>query len=147
MASGREYTGDAWREFVSERERADADDGDNLFERADVWTFPGEGSWVEMVFTSPSGDWLDRADYCFRRDGTLGAIDAELRTFFGGMIVDRHWDFGQDGRAVEGPTTYRELKSGAPTSERGPDGLGFHGHDVPQYATVRHLPFWELLGR
>lgn len=40
--------------------------------------------------TSPSGDWAQTFDYCYRPDGTLAFILAELRTFRGNVrVVDR----------------------------------------------------------
>ncbi len=88
---------------------------------------------------------MDYVDYCFRADGALARIDAELRTFCGGMIVNRQASFDSAGRRTEGPTTYRDLQTRAPTSASGPEGLGFQDHPVPEYMTLKQVPFWNLL--
>jgi hypothetical protein len=143
IASGVRDSADMWKEFPSNAERFAARTDDNLNEVADVWTFPGEGSFVRMVFTSPSGDWDDYVDYCFRSDGSLSAIDAELRTFYGNMIVNRSWLFDPDGRKTGGPMTYRDLQTKQPTDAKGKEGLGFQNHDVPEYMSTKALPFWS----
>ena len=144
-ASALDHAGDDWHEFASDQDRVAARTGYNLTEVADVWMFAEEGSLVRMVFTSPSGDWVDYVDYCFRADGTLATIDAELRTFCGGMIVNRRRSFDSAGRKTDGPIAYRDLQTKAPTTANGPEGLGFQDHAVPEYMTLKALPFWKLL--
>jgi hypothetical protein len=141
IASPVKESVDVWKEFPSNAERHAARTDDNLNELADVWMFPGEGSLVRMVFTSPSGDWSDYVDYCFRADGSLAAIDAELRTFHGNMIVNRGWLYDAEGRKTGGHISYRDLQTQQPTDARGKEGLGFQSHEAPEYMSTKGLPF------
>ena len=88
LASGKTFAGDDWREFTSVAARSQVHDN-NLYEIADVWSAVKYGSLVRMGFTSPSGDWVAYAAYCFSPDGTLTTVESELRTQAGGMIVNR----------------------------------------------------------
>ncbi|HYD47821.1 MAG TPA: hypothetical protein VEB21_05710 [Terriglobales bacterium] len=128
-----------WRRFGSVDERRGAETGDNLNEIADV--FSRKGYLVRMRFTTPSGDWTDVVDYCYRSNKTLAAVHAELRTFASDLIVERRWFYDQKGRKSDVPRQYRVLTSGEPTTSRGPRGAGYHDHPVPEYLRMDDLPW------
>ncbi|MGI9415102.1 MAG: hypothetical protein ACR2PM_15615, partial [Hyphomicrobiales bacterium] len=46
----------------------------------------------------PSGEWVKTQDYCFRTDGSLAFLRAELRTLRGGVRVEDRLAFDRDGR-------------------------------------------------
>jgi hypothetical protein len=53
---------------------------DNAYTQAFVWTQAG-GTAVIMYFTSPSGDWAEYDNYCYRADGSLARSVSPLNTF------------------------------------------------------------------
>ena len=136
-----------WREFRSEEEREAARRDDNLNELADVWTLADRGDLVRMLFTTPSGDWMEYVDYCYRADGTLAMIDSELRSFAGGIVVTRTQAYDFTGKRSAESVEYSDLFSEQPTDENGPEGKGFEEHEAPPYSTERELPFWSLMAR
>jgi hypothetical protein len=89
VASGADEIPDEWRAFKSEKERAEADTGDNLNDNAYVWLRGEKVVGVDFTFQSPSRDWAHFVMYYYRPDGTLAKIDARLNTFHGNITVIR----------------------------------------------------------
>ncbi len=82
-------------------------------------------------------------NYYFRKDGTLAKIHAQLNTFSasdGGMSVVRDKFYAAGGRLLHTSTRYLDLKSQKPR-KRG----DFMDQPIPDYHTVRNLPFTKLL--
>ncbi len=66
---------------------------------------------AKLMRTSPSGDWAQYLDYCYRADGTLAFVLAELRTFLGDVrVVDRLY-YGADGRQLRKTRRIFDLKT------------------------------------
>jgi hypothetical protein len=141
--AGVEDEQDKWREFKSARKMEQADEGDNLDERAAVWLKEGKIVTAKFSFTSPSGDWAHYVNYYFRADGTLAKIHAQLNTFAasdGGMGVVRDKFYAANKRLLHTSTRYLDLKTQKP---RKPGD--FMDQPIPVYRTVRNLPFSKLL--
>ena len=66
---------------------------------------------ARLMRTSPSGDWVQYFDYCYRADGTLAFVIADLRTFLGDVrVVDRlYYDAG--GRRLRKTRRIFDLKT------------------------------------
>lgn len=70
--------------------------------------------------TSPSGDWAQTFDYCYRKDGTLAFILAELRTFRGNVrVVDRLY-YGPTGVEIRRVRKYFDLDTNKPVTGKTP---------------------------
>lgn len=66
---------------------------------------------AKLMRTSPSGDWAQYFDYCYRADGTLAFVLAELRTFLGDVrVVDRLY-YGADGHRLRKTRRIFDLKT------------------------------------
>ena len=66
---------------------------------------------ARLMRTSPSGDWVQYFDYCYRADGTLAFVIADLRTFLGDVrVVDRLY-YGPDGRRLRKTRRIFDLKT------------------------------------
>ena len=73
---------------------------------------------AKLMRTSPSGDWAQYLTYCYRADGTLAFVLAELRTFLGDVrVVDRHY-FGADGRQIRKTRRIFDLKTNKPITAK-----------------------------
>jgi len=60
---------------------------------------------------SLSADWLKTQDYCFRSDGTLAFIKAELRTLRGGVRVEDRMAFDAKGMQIRAVRIVRDLET------------------------------------
>jgi len=66
---------------------------------------------AKLMRTSPSGDWAQYFDYCYRADGTLAFVLADLRTFLGDVrVVDRLY-YGTNGRRLRKTRRIFDLKT------------------------------------
>lgn len=69
---------------------------------------------ARLMRTSPSGDWAQYLNYCYRADGTLAYVLAELRSFLGDVrVVDRLY-YGADGRRLRKTRRIFDLKTNKP---------------------------------
>jgi len=110
-----------------------------------VWRHRG-GTYVSMFFTSPSGDWAEYVDYCFRHDGSLARSEASLNTFNAARedsdgpvsrIRTKHFDTA--GRLL------RSRKRLVDTETRQPLRIRFQDDEERIFLSIRKLPFAELL--
>lgn len=66
---------------------------------------------ARLMRTSPSGDWAQYLSYCYRADGTLAFVLAELRSFLGDVrVVDRLY-YAADGRRLRKTRRIFDLKT------------------------------------
>lgn len=90
---------------------------------------------AKLMRTSPSGDWAQYFDYCYRADGTLAFVLAELRTFLGDVrVVDRLY-YGADGRRLRKTRRIFDLK----TKKRITGKRSFQARDTLIPKTTRAL--------
>jgi hypothetical protein len=139
IVPGEEDKGDKWAEFKYVRQAVQANLDDSVY----VWLKDGQVVAAEFSFTSSSGDWYHYVNYYFRADGTLAKIHAQLNTFSGpdgGISVVRDKFYGSGGKLLHTATRYLDLKSQQPR-KRG----DFMDEPIPDYKTVRDLPFLKLL--
>jgi hypothetical protein len=66
---------------------------------------------------APSGDWELDVKYCFREDGKLAALQSELRTFQGDVVVRHSRYFGLSGETIQDTRAVLDLTSGKPVRE------------------------------
>jgi hypothetical protein len=144
MASMREETPEAWRAFRSAKERESAATDDNLYTTADVTLLQGRILLVKFMFTSPSGDWAHYVDACYRPDGTLARIVADLRTFNGNIRVVRTIHFSPQGKEIKRQTTFYDLNSG---KKQQPSPGSFQDQEPTIFLRTQELPFFPLLQR
>ena len=60
---------------------------------------------------SLSADWVKTQDYCFRSDGTLAFLKAELRTLRGGVRVEDRMAFDGNGTRLRTDRIVRDLET------------------------------------
>ena len=86
--------------------------------------------------TSPSGDWSKTHEYCFRADGTLAFILAELRTFLGDVRVEDRLYYGPAGKQLRALRHYFDLNSDKPIKGKTPN---FMDRETTTYLTVKAI--------
>lgn len=59
----------------------------------------------------PGADWIKTQDYCFRPDGTLAFLKAELRTLRGGVRVEDRMTFDLNGTRLRAERIVRDLET------------------------------------
>ena len=121
---------------------------DNAYTQAFMWTQAG-GTAVIMYFTSPSGDWAEYDNYCYRADGSLARSVSTLNTFNAyseeddqlvvSRIRTRH--FAADGSILKDRTRVVDKKTGRQTK------VPFQDQETPIFKSIRDLPFASLLRR
>lgn len=120
---------------------------DNAYTQAFVWKQLG-GTAVLMYFTSPSGDWAEYDNYCYRVDGSLARSVSTLNTFNAyseqddDLVVSRvrTKHFAADGSILRDRTSVLNKKTGRRTK------VPFQDQEAPIFKTLRDLPFASLLG-
>jgi hypothetical protein len=125
-----------WKEFKSNKELEEHDYYTQVF----VWTKAGKVIAANHVFTSPSGDWAHYVNYYFRADGSLAKIKAELRTFYGDLIVLRDRYYDANGKLLKSTKKFRDLTTGKPKKP-----TDFFDQEIPVYLKLSALPFRKLL--
>jgi len=60
---------------------------------------------------SLNADWIKTQDYCFRSDGTLAFLKAELRTLRGGVRVEDRMAFDANGKRLRAERIVRDLET------------------------------------
>lgn len=139
IVPGEEDKPDKWAEFKYVRQAVQA----NLEDSAYVWLKDGKVVAAQFSLTSYSGDWYHYVNCYFRADGTLAKIHAQLNTFAGpdgGISVVRDKFYSSSGKLLHTTTGYLDLKSQKPRA-RGE----FMDQPIPDYKSVRDLPFYKLL--
>ena len=135
-----------WRALKDRRELDRRAGKDGVYTQAFVWKQDG-GVFVLMFFTSPSGDWAEYGDYCYRADGSLARSVSTLNTFNVDAEKDddapvsriRTKHFGPDGRVLRSRTRVVNTKSRKPTK------VSFMDRDESVFRTIGDLPFAALL--
>lgn len=135
MDSGHEAS--QWRKYRSKDEVRNA--GAN--ESAYVWIRDAKVIFVLFTFQSESGDWANDADYCFREDGSVAEVDAELQTFYGNMLVKRAWFYAPRAALLAKTEGFFDLHTGRVETP----GQDFIDEKTPQFRNVKSLPFASLL--
>lgn len=117
-----------------------------LYTQAFVWK-QGSGTFVSVFFTSPSGDWGEYVDHCFRQDGSLARTEATLNTFNAyreddpeapvSRIRTRYFDSA--GKQIRARTRLVDIKT------RKPLKASFQDDDEAIFRSIRKLPFGALL--
>jgi hypothetical protein len=140
--------GGEWHDFLTlvELKRYARDQA--VYTQAFVWR-SDESTFVSIFYTSPSGDWADYLDLCFRNDGTLARSQSTLNTFNvagpeGGdeapvsRIRTRY--FTGRGPAFHTRVRVLDLKTKKPAPKR-----SFMDQDEPVFPRIEDLPFATLL--
>jgi hypothetical protein len=121
---------------------------DDVYTQAFVWK-QDSGTFVLMFFTSPSGDWAEYDDYCYRLDGSLARSVSTLNTFNVNAEEDdeapvsriRTKYFSPDNRLLRSRTRVLNTKTRKPTK------VSFIDQDESVFRTIGELPFAALLRR
>jgi hypothetical protein len=117
-----------------------------LYTQAFVWR-QEHGTFVSMFFTSPSGDWGEYVDHCFRQNGSLARTEATLNTFNAyrdddpdapvSRIRTRYFDSA--GRQIRSRKRVIDIKT------RKPLKATFQDDEETFFKSVGKLPFAGLL--
>lgn len=116
-----------------------------VYQGAKVWLREKNIVYVSMYKTSPSGDWTQFSEYCYRANGTLAKVFGTLNTFYsseeGGVRVftDRYFD--ADGALIASSTEVLNMHTEMPTIAT------YQDRDTPIYKTSQQLPFFHLIDR
>ncbi|HEX8775582.1 MAG TPA: hypothetical protein VF735_18575 [Pyrinomonadaceae bacterium] len=138
--SGADGSAARWTEFRSKRALEKVDEAYSV---ATVWTQPtGDVLLADLSLSSPSGDWVQYANYYYRADGTLAKTRSELRTFMGDLIVIRDRFYDTRGKLLQEKTRYLDLKTRKPKKV---EAGGFQDIPLELYARTTDLPFHSLL--
>ncbi len=120
-------------------------DSENEYQSAEVWTDKGNVLYVRTFNTSPSGDWAQFDDYCFRKDGTLAKVLETLNTFYsseeGGVRVFKDHYFSERGDLIASSTQVLNMQNSKSATD-----ATFQDRDTPVYKTTKQLPFFDLIG-
>ena len=109
---------------------------------AEVWT-SDDGWLVSMTLGSPSGDWMDSVNYCFRGDQSLASMDSTLGTVYADpkpVKRSRVTSFAPDGRQLSQVTTVTDQGMGKVVT-----APSFRDVEEEIFTTVRDLPFARFL--
>lgn len=128
-------TRDRWRSVASEEAKQQAvKNGDST---ASVSLRNGHVLLAQFTFQNEFGDWISYADYCFRPDGTLSHLHAQLDSFHGGVTVIRDLSFDPSGKQIA--RRQESYALGTRTPEKlDPD---FWDQPPPVFRRVKDLPF------
>jgi hypothetical protein len=127
-----------WREFDTKEALVDLES----YTVAEVWT-SDDGWFVSMTLGSPSGDWMNSVDYCFRGDQSLASIRSSLGTVYAvpnPVTRSRETSFSPDGRQLSQVTTVTDQVTGQVLTTS-----SFQDKPEEVFMTVRDLPFALLL--
>lgn len=111
----------------------------------EVWSVVEREGWrlASLSASSPSGDWVNESELCFRPDGTLAQLSDTLRTFYSehGLVSDTvRRSHAPDGRVLSSTTEARYVQSGKP-AQRGT----YHRPEPAPVTKLADLPFAGLL--
>ena len=134
-----------WRSFPSAKalEHAMLDGVPNT--QASVWPAIDGVVFVEVFFTSGSGDWAQFADLCYRPDGTLARAVDTYNTFLAGRddsegvsrVHTLHFDL--EGRIIRRRAKLLDLQTRKPVKRP------FGNEKDRIFLRVKDLPFSDLL--
>ncbi len=132
-----------WREFNNKRALDRAWSDGKTYTSAIIWLKAGRTPVVtDFTLSSPSGDWKHDVTNYYRDDGTLAKTQAELRTFYGDVIVLRTRYYSPEGKLLSEKTRYLDLTTRKPKKVKEGD---FMNQEPPVYAKTSSLPFYSLL--
>ncbi len=94
---------------------------------------------ARLLENTPSGDWSKDSEYCFRADGSLAFVLAELRTFQGNVRVEDRLYHDPAGRRLRSLRSVFDLDSGRRIDPGDPRFRGFHDRETRLYLTTRAL--------
>jgi hypothetical protein len=125
---------DRWHKVASPQELQSAINNAN--NTASVTLCRGKTIYVDATFQNQFGDSTLRVRYCFRPDGTLSQLHSRLKSFHGGMRVDREMAFDESGHKISNQMQSFDLENGQPTKLAGdfwdfPPPLFLHQADLP----------------
>lgn len=126
-----------WRKFRSEKSLEKFRKSNDVYEIAYVWRKNARVVVVNFMFTSGSGDWAHFVFHRFRHDGSLAKVEAELRTFYGRMGVERTYYYRRNGKLITNRTKYSDMTTGKPKKPSD----DFYDNKVRIYKTTKRLPF------
>lgn len=126
-----------WRKFLSAKSLEKFRESHDVYEIAFVWRKSGKIVVVNFTFTSGSGDWAHYVFHRFRPDGTLANVEADLRTFYGHVSVERCFYFRPNGELITRQTKFRDIATGEPKKP----GDDFYDNKVRIYKSTNRLPF------
>ena len=146
---------EGWKEAKSVDQKKFTDiDTMALFERHYLYLYQDRVIKVEILFETPSGDWVLYRDYYFFKDGRTAFVFDSQRTFQG-------YDFDNDRELPEGPYVVekrmyydrrgkeiRVLKKAfiKSTKKEIPEKFVRQvSQDVPPYPAIRSFPYYTLL--
>jgi hypothetical protein len=135
-----------WEAIANQRELRKHVDTERAFSQAFVWQ-TDQGLYVEMFFTSPTGDWAEFGDFCFRVDGSLARSISNLRTF---VVETEEEDnspvsrehrryFDREGKRIQ---IRRNVRSAKTNKVIKVDFMDMEDH---VFTSIRDLPFSKLL--
>jgi len=137
---------DSWRKFTSEKALEKFREKSEAYDIAYNWRSGGKLIASNFTHSSPSGDWVNYVNHCFRADGTVAKVETEYRTFLGDWKVVSTRYFNSAGRQISSSIKYLDLQSGKPKDAS--DGvMGDAESRAEYYKNVKKLPFAKLLPR
>jgi hypothetical protein len=141
IGSGLQGRKDIWREFKTDEERNNADNGENLNDNVRVWLKSGSIIIADCLFQSPSRDWTLYVTYYFREDGSLAKLHSVLNTFYGHISAIRDRYYSPSGNLLRSSAQYFDLG----TKKRKKPGKDFQDEHIPEYLNSKNLPCSDLL--
>lgn len=133
-----------WRKFTSERALDKFRENNETYDIAYNWRSGGRLIASNFTRSSPSGDWVNYVNHCFRADGTVARVETGYRTFLGDFKVVRKRYFNASGRQISSSIKYLDLQSGKP-KDKGDGVMGDKESGEAYYKSVKKLPFARLL--
>lgn len=120
------------------------------YTQAYVWSVES-GTFIQMVFSSPSGDSIFYVDSCFDPTGALRRTESTFNTFNAidpdtqdgapiSRITTRY--YSRTGGVLETTTAVLDLKSHEPVPQR-----QFMDQRDPVFMNLKALPFSELMNK
>jgi len=133
-----------WRRFKSEEALDKYREGSETYDIAYNWRSGGRLIASNFTHFSPSGDWVNYVNHCFRADGTVARVETDYRTFLGDFKIVRMRYFNAAGRQISSSIKYLDLQSGKP-KDKGDGVMGDNESAEAFYRSVKKLPFARLL--
>ena len=126
-----------WKKFRSKKSLEKFRETNEVYDIGFVWRRSGKIVAANFTFTSESGDWAHYVFHSFRPNGTLAKVEADLRTFYGYMSVQRTFYYNTSGKLILKRTKYRDIETNKPKKP----GDSFYDNEVSIYKTTHRLPF------
>ena len=135
---------DKWRKFASEKALDKFREKSEAYDIAYNWRSGGKLIASNFTHSSPSGDWVNYVNHCFRADGTVARVETDYRTFLGDWKVISTRYFNSAGRQISSSIKYLDLQSGKP-KDASEGVMGDAESRAEYYKNVKKLPFAKLL--